>query len=274
MTKSKFFRLAISVLCVTAFAFSFSLCAEAAADTRYTNPDTNYQIVIIDDLDLLTDEEEKMLAEDMKPVTAYGNAAFWTTEEYAYNEIDQARLKRKELFNFDSACIFAINMGIRKLTIQSYGTVKDSVTDSFARSITDNVKDYATLKEYYTCSKTAFSQILTVCEKRHISEPLKISGYVVISLMAGLILAIGIAFSKEHNPLLQSYLYENGMPFEIQGGFKDRIHAVYVTETTVHRPPVSSSSGSSCSSCSSGSSCSSCSSCGGGGCGSGGSSSF
>ena len=215
MTKSKFFRLAISVLCVMAFAFSFSLCAEAAADTRYTNPDTNYQIVIIDDLDLLTDEEEKMLVEDMKPVTAYGNAAFWTTEEYAYNEIDQARLKRKELFN--------------------------------------------------SCSKTAFSQILTVCEKRHISEPLKISGYVVISLMAGLILAIGIAFSKEHNPLLQSYLYENGMPFEIQGGFKDRIHAVYVTETTVHRPPVSSSSGSSCSSCSS---------CGGGGCGSGGSSSF
>ena len=91
MTKSKFFRLAISVLCVTAFAFSFSLCAEDAADTRYTNPDTNYQIVIIDDLDLLTDEEEKMLVEDMKPVTAYGNAAFWTTEEYAYNEISSSR---------------------------------------------------------------------------------------------------------------------------------------------------------------------------------------
>lgn len=274
MTKSKFYILTVSVLCVIICMLSCSVCVDAATDTRYTNSDTGYQVVIIDDLDLLTNEEETKLVEDMKPVTAYGNAALWTTEEYAYNEIDQARLKRKELFNFDSACIFAINMDIRKLTIQSYGTINDSVTDSFARSITDNVKGYATSEDYYTCCKTAFSQILTVCEKRHISEPLKVSGYIVISLMSGLILAIGIAFSKKHNPLVQSYLYETDMPYHVEGDFKGTINTIYVTETTVHRPPVSSSSGSGCSSCSSGSSCSSCSSCGGGGCGSGGSSSF
>ena len=273
MIKSKFFRLTVYVLCVISCVLSFTVCVDAAEQARYTNPDTNYQIVIIDDLDLLTDEEEQKLVEDMKPVTAYGNAAFWTTEAYTYNEIDQARLKRKELFNFDSACIFVINMDIRKLTIQSYGTINESLTDSFARSITDNVKGYATSEDYYTCCKTAFSQIFMVCENLHISEPLKISGYIVISLMSGLILAIAIAFSRVNNPLLKAGLYTINEPYQIEGGFKTPIDAVYVSETTVYRPPVSSSSsGSGCSSCSSGSSCSSCG--GGGGCGSGGSSSF
>lgn len=271
MIRYKFFRLTVYILCVISCVLSFTVYADAVGQTRYTNPDTNYQVVIIDDLDLLTDEEEQQLAEDMKPITAYGNAALWTTGEYSYNEIDQARLKRRGLFEFDSACIFVINMDIRKLTIQSYGNINVSLTDSFARSITDNVKSYATSGEYYTCCQTAFSQIFMVCENLHISEPLKISGYIVISLMSGLILAISIAFSRGSNPLLKAGLYKMDDPYRIEGNFTTPIDAVYVSETTVHRPPSSSSSGSGCSSCSSGSSCSSC---GGGGCGSGGSSSF
>ena len=275
MTRTKFFRLTISFLCMIILMFSCSVCVDAASEVQYTNGQTGYKILVMDDANILTSDEENQLVQDIIPVTAYGNAAVWTTEEYTDNELDQARLKRKELFVFDSACIFVINMNksVRKLTIQSYGNINNFVTDSYARSITDNVKGYATSRDYYVCCKTAFSQILAVCENRHISEPLKISGYIVISLMSGLILAIAIAFSRGNNPLLKAGLYTINEPYRIEGGFKTPIDAVYVSETTVYRPPVSSSSssGSGCSSCSSGSSCSSC---GGGGCGSGGSSSF
>ena len=259
------------------FILSCSVCADAAQEVQYTNNETGYKILVIDDANILTDDEEKKLLEDIVPVTAYGNAAVWTTYEYTGNEIEQARLKRKDLFVFDSACIFVINMNedVRKLTIQCYGNINEFVTDSFARSITDNVKGYAKSKDYYFCCKTAFSQILAVCEKRHISEPLKISGYIVISLMSGLIIAISWAFSRKQNPLIEAGLYEIKEPYEIEGYFKSPVNAVYVEQKVVYRPPASSySGGSGCSSCSSGSSCSSCSSCGGGGCGSGGSSSF
>jgi uncharacterized membrane protein YgcG len=260
------------------FMLSCSICVDAAPEEQYTNGETGYKILVMDDANILTSDEEKQLVQDIIPVTVYGNAAVWTTEEYTDNELEQARLKRKELFVFDSACIFVINMNknVRKLTIQSYGTINEFVTDSFARSITDNVKGYATSGDYYVCCKTAFSQILAVCENRHISEPLKISGYFVISLMAGLIISISLAFSKRQNALVEYNIYEDPQPYKIEGEFTTPINAVYVSQTTVYRPPVSSSSssGSSCSSCSSGSSCSSCSSCGGGGCGSGGSSSF
>ena len=176
---------------------SSALCVSAASDIKYTNKETGYKIVIKDEADLLTSDEENKLIEDMKAVTAYGNAAFWTTNDYAQNEIEQARIKRRELFDFDSGCIFVINMKIRKLTIQSYGDINKFVTDSIARSITNNVSPYATYQKYYECAKDAFSQINTVCERKQISEPLKVSGYVVISIMSGLLIAVTIAFSKK-----------------------------------------------------------------------------
>ncbi len=269
MTRSEFIKPITCILCVIIMLLSFPVYASAAEETAYQNTETKFQVVIMDDLDLLTDDEERKLADDMKPLTVYGNIAFWTTDEYTFNEIDQARQMRKELFGFDSGCIFVINMKVRKLTIQSFGTINESVTDSLARSITSNVSRYATNRDYYTCSKNAFSQILAVCEKQHISEPLKISGYVVISIMLGLIIAIAVAFSKKHNPLLEACLSENEMPYAAEGGFSGPVTPCFVGSTTVHRPP--SSSGGSVGGCSS---CSSCSSCGGGGCGSGGSSSF
>ena len=141
-------------------AFTFS--ANAADDaTRYQNSETGYRAVIIDELDLLTDSEESQLALDMAPITAYGNIAFWTTMEPTSNEIDSARLKRKELFGFSSAGIFAVNMSVKKLTIQSYGDINSVITDSYARSITDNVKNYASTGDYYTCAQMAFQQIYT-----------------------------------------------------------------------------------------------------------------
>lgn len=255
-----------------------------AADTRYTDADTGFRVLIIDELDLLTDEEEAMLAEDMQPLTKYGNIAFWTTKAAASSEIDQARLKRKELFEYESAGIFAINMNMRKLTIQSYGEINNFVNDSLARSITDNVSKYATSKNYYSCAKNAFSQMLDVCENRRINESMKVTGFAVLSVMAGLIIALGVAFSKRHNPL-QAENSQKGLVYQAEGGFAPGATVRRVSSKTVHRAPrvVVSSGGSSCSSCSSGSSCSSCSSgssgsscssCGGGGCGSGGSSSF
>ena len=252
----------------------------SAAEKTYQNTETNYKALIMDDNDLLTEEEEAKLLQDMQPLTEYGNIAFWTTTENTSNEIDQARLKRKELFGFDSAGIFVINMKVRKLTVQSYGTVNGYVNDSYARSITNNASHFATSKDYYECAKTVFEQMLNLCQKLDIAEPLKISGYVVVSIMLGLIIALGVAFSKRQNPLLQYEVEDFGKRYRAEGSFEEGVTASFTGCTTSHRPPApmvtfssgsSCSGGSSCSSCSSGSSCSSC---GGGGCGSGGSSSF
>ena len=63
------------LICITAvFVLVLPVFAEEGA--LYTNPDTGYSVYIRDDADLLSDEEEAKLAEDMKPVTEFGNAVF------------------------------------------------------------------------------------------------------------------------------------------------------------------------------------------------------
>ncbi len=170
---------------------------------EYDNPETGYRAVILDEDDLLTDEEELQLIGDMKPITEYGNAAFWSTGIHTSNEIDQARQKRKELFGFDSAVVFAVNMSNRKLTIQSIGKINEFVTDSKARSITDNVKSYASSKEYYTAAKEAFSQMYNVILGENIPEPMKYASYAVLALIIGLIATLAFVFSKRANPLTE-----------------------------------------------------------------------
>ena len=251
-----------------------AVSVSAAGNTPYTDPETGYRVVIIDELDLLTDEEETKLVQDMRPITRFGNVAFWTTEETTYNEIDQARIKRKELFEYDSATIFAINMDVRKLTVQSYGTIYDSVSDSLARSITSNASSYASKSNYYACASEVYSQINRVLEGDHIPEPMKISSYVIISVMAGLVFAILIALGTRSQGSRKQNV-PSIMPMGVGTLTGNQLNITFVRKKTrvVQHSSCSSGGCSSGSSCGGGG-CSSGSSCGGGGCGGGGSSSF
>ena len=187
---------------LTAMGGELPLPREPGAEP-YKNPETGYSALIYDDAELLDPDEEILLMEDMKPLTKYGNVAYWTTKETASNELDQAMDKRRELFGDTSSTVFVINMKIRKLTIQSDGGIYDVITDSRARSITDNVKGDAGNKKYYAASKDAFGQMLTLLEGGTISEPMKIASYVMLSLLAGLIIALVVIFSKRFNPLAE-----------------------------------------------------------------------
>ena len=168
------------------------------------NAETGYRAILIDEDELLTDEECGDVMAHMLSLTKYGNVAFWTTRTYASDEIEQARLKRKELFNYDSAAIFVINMNIRKLTIQTYGFMEQYVNASKARSITDNVKHYASSQNYSQAAEEAFDQMLTVITGGIIPEPMKYAGYVILALMAGVIASLAAAFSTRSNPLIET----------------------------------------------------------------------
>lgn len=272
MMNTKFLRIIIP-FCLIAILISGSVLTVSGnrrsvtqKDAQYTNPENGYQVMIIDELHLLNSLEQVDLINDMKPVTQYGHAIFWTTDEYDYNEIDQARKKRLALYQYDDAVIFVINMKIRKITIQSYGSIYQSVTDSKARSITDNVSKYASSREYYHCSKEAFEEIFWVMEGKKIDESMKYISCAVISAMAGIIIALSVAFSKRFNPLLREYQSP-----EIYGTGDTVNGALTMLEFSRETHHVSSSS----SGCSGGGGCGGGSSCGGGGgCGGGGSSSF
>ena len=200
----------------------------------------------------------------MKPITAYANVAFWTTEAYASDEIEQARLKRRDLFGLTNGTIFVINMEVRKLTIQSYG-IDNVITKSRANSITNTVRSYATGMRYYRSAAEAFDQIYSLLEGNRIAEPMKVMSNICLALMAGLLFMFFYTrkqVSSFSRPSPSELLQEGMAPLKLTSAkmVPEGIRSVYSPPST-----DSSSSSSSCSSCSS-SSCSSC--------GSGGSSSF
>lgn len=256
----------IPLFCLLCLLFIRPAGASAASgEYKYKNPETGYEAVVLDDRNLLNESERQKLLTDMQPITRYANVIFWSTEQKTSNEIDQARIKRRDLYGYANATIFAVNMKVRKLTIQSYG-VDDIITSARANSITNNVRNYATRGDYYQAASRAFGQINAVLHGNRIAEPMKVMSNICLALMAGLIVMFLISRSYASTfvrPTSAEMLREGMAPLVI-GATR-----VVREEDRCIFSESDSDSGSSCSS-----SCSSCSSSSCSSCGSGGSSSF
>lgn len=167
----------------------------------YENPDTGYQVMILDDIDLLTDDEEKRLVEDMKPITEFGHIIFWSTNIAASNAEEQAKEKRASFYGRESAGILSINMNSRYITFHSDGDMNKLVNASYARTVTDNASHYASEKRYYDCAHEVFFEVNEVLHGNRIAEPMKYISYTVIALMAAFVLVVWFVFGKRRNPL-------------------------------------------------------------------------
>ena len=92
MMKSRIMRFAVCIIAaVCVLPLCLSVFAVQQSGARYTNPNTGYQVLIRDDDDLLSVDEENALAQKMIPITDYGHIVFWSTDDYAYDEIEQAK---------------------------------------------------------------------------------------------------------------------------------------------------------------------------------------
>ncbi len=167
---------------------------------RYTNPDTGYQVMIRDDAGLLTEDEKDKLVGDMQPITAYGHIVFWSTNERAPDAEIQAREMRASYYGRESGGIFSVNMANRKIVFHADGSMYDAVSASDARSITDNVSEYASSKEYYNCAKEAYRQVYLRLQGMAIAEPMRYTSSVIYALMLAFVIIVGLAFGPL-NPL-------------------------------------------------------------------------
>ena len=153
---------------------------------NYTNPNTNYKIIIQDDAQLLTDDEEAKLKDQMIKLTDYGNIAFVSVESNYTSESAYAREFYHNHFGTASGTLFLIDMDNRQIYIFSDGANYNVITSQKAYIITDNIYTYATNKDYYKCASEAFNQILTLLEGGKIAEPMR--------HICNFILAITISF--------------------------------------------------------------------------------
>ena len=76
----------------------------------------NYQIIVNDYEDLLTDQEETNLKEKMAEIAEYGNVAFVSASQYD-DTAKYAKSTYRSYFGTDSGLLFLIDMGRRNIWI-------------------------------------------------------------------------------------------------------------------------------------------------------------
>lgn len=151
-----------------------------------------YQVRIIDHADLLTDAEEKQLAEQLENLVQYGNMVFYTTKlPKGTNYEKHSEDTYYRMFANQPGVIFQIDMGNRKLTL-STSAAADKVLAPERDSIVDNIYEYATAKNYYKCASECFRQIEIIFNDGEIAHDMKHINNGIIALVLGLILNLWI----------------------------------------------------------------------------------
>lgn len=148
---------------------------------EYLNEDTGYCAKIEDVAELLNPEQESCLLEAMQGITAYGNVAFHSTDSNYTSAAAYAQQYYYNQFKDNSGTLFLIDMRNRMIYIFSDGAIYRIITKGKANTITDNIYQYASDGDYYTCAVAAFSQELALLEGGRISQPMK---YVSNALLA------------------------------------------------------------------------------------------
>lgn len=202
---------------------------------------SNYSVIIEDNADLLTEEEEKSLEEAMKKCAAFGNVMFLSVDSNPYYSTDSLSAAAYEsTFGYSNGVIFTIDMDKRYLWICGFGNTQNIITSSYCDTITDNVYRYASDERYYDCTEKAFSQIYMLLNGKNIPQPMKYICNFLLSLILALIInyIFVIRSSKKRTAsvlaLKQNMIYHCSLSNQ---------QAVFSHETKVYNPSTSSSGG-------------------------------
>ena len=227
----------------------------------YINPDTGYEAVIEDDAALMAENDYEALLGPMKQIALYGNVMLKTIETNNMSTEAYIRALYNERFKSDSGTILVIDMDNRNIWIHSNGKIYNTVTSSYADTITDNVYRYASSGDYYTCAYKVFEQELALLKGSKISQPMKYISNALLAIVAALLINYGIVriYVRKKVPSVKKIM--NGI--FVNKAF-DNCKVTHTYQSKTYSPVESDSdSGSSGGSSSGGSSGGS--SCGGGG---------
>lgn len=208
----------------------------------YSDSSSGYQLYIEDYANLLSASEEEALIEVMKPITEYGNVAFLSIDDNPYSSTERYVEKfYQQHWGYASGTIFIIDMDERYIWIYSDGDIYDTITNSYATTITDNVYDYASDEDYYTCAEIAFSQIHTLLEGRWIAQPMK--------WISNAFLAFAVALFINYFIVLYVSRARKATTSQLLSGTYSNINitnarANFTTQTKHYSPQSSGSSGS------------------------------
>lgn len=155
---------------------------------------TEYETVIMDDADILSDQEEADLLQDMKAIASYGNVVFCSTSLKKSEDYQKyAQDTYYQLYKNEPGVLFQIDMGNRKLTLSS-STGFDELIKNQRDSIIDNINEMASEEAYYQCASQCYEQIYRVLHGDEIAQKMKHINDAIFALLFGFLLNFILVF--------------------------------------------------------------------------------
>ena len=210
-------------------------------NTRYITQSSGYKIIIEDDADLLTSEEEEELKKQMMYLSEFGNVLFKTTnvgglgnstkylENYYYSK-----------FKNDNGVGFYIDMKARQICACADGDLDEIISSDDCDTIMDNVYRYATNENYLECAIEAYSQMNRLLSGEKIAQSMKYISNAFLSVMIAVLISYKL-FMMKSNPKKAS---NSEVISKCETSLKNS--EIIVTKTGTHREysPISDSSSS------------------------------
>lgn len=183
-------------------------CLPFAINVKAVSADTQYEVVILDDADLLSDSETDALYSEMGQLSEYGNVMFTTTYVQGSNFESNCENTYYEWFGNEPGLNFQIDMNNRKITL-SASTEMEELIGSERDSIVDNVYHYATDGDYYRCASRCFDQVYTVINDGYIAHTMKHIDNAILAVLFALVVNYIIVFSSRKKKASEKELVDS-----------------------------------------------------------------
>lgn len=164
-------------------------------DYYYKNPETGFEAYIIDTADVYKSSSMKReLFEQMKLVTAYGNAVYISLKDNPYSHPDRFTQEfYEDNFKVDeSLFLFCSDRENRWDYIRTGGDMTVYITNGHSLSITDNIYRY----EHDEAGIKCFEQANTILKGGKIAQPMKYICNALLAFLCAFLINFGIVTSN------------------------------------------------------------------------------
>lgn len=219
--------------------------ASSDHDFEDKNTDTGYQLIIDDEADFLTSDEEESLSEVMYETAGYCNAMVVTTTYHTFSSTEDFAASTYENYfgKNSSGIVFVIDRDLNEIYLASEGDARKKITDSKCDVICDNTYVYATKDhgyDYYTCAVETFDQINTSLAGGRIAQPMKYVSNIFLAVALGMFVCFiyTLFVSKSRRPSRRELLSGSFTKVDVQNP-----NAQFMYQDKKYSPQSSGSSG-------------------------------
>lgn len=190
---------------------------------------------IVDDAYLV--ESERKLDEAMQPFTKYGKAVYVTTSTGYESAREIEPVYDAYIGKGQDGFLLLIDMSSRQILIYSDGNVYNTINESRANTIADNIYRYASKGNYDDMTVEAFTEATNLMSGQKIAQPMRIVTSALLALSIALLLVFLIAQSATLIFNRQKIIFsmDRIKVFNVRKNF--------IRQERIYDPPSSSSSG-------------------------------